>query len=913
MKRKRSILRKKGVAALFLLLCMSCQNITMASDVNPWLGGGSSSSEVEIEIPQNQEKAIEVLCGLGIMEDALYMKEIAKDPITRIEAAGILYSFSGVKNIGGVIKNYDSDFDDIKGSEALSYVVSEKIMQGVDEKAFAPEGNVSYSALCKMIASFMGYTDYAEHFGGYPNGYIKAAVERKLVDIELSDNNAVTNGEFALCIYNLFDEHKLRPEYIGATKEYKIEDEDVLYQNLKIRADKDVLNATPYGSVGAVFQCGRGAYIGDNKFNMSKYSVQEVYDLSLLTGRMVEYYYSGEEKEEQELEFYYTDDKLSKVTIIKASDIDRIDTNTIYTEDKNYRVNNDAAVIKNKRSTGKSFGMYKENELIPKTGNIKLIDNNSDSGIDFCIVSDYINVVADGVSERNNTITNKYKGNEIEVDPDAEYPIITKNGKICTLSDIKEWTVLGVLMSEDGEITSIEISTYAPVEGAVSSYDGEECVIGDNTYMVSDNYIIASTASIAPEKIKLGVDTTFYLNVEGEIIAIKSGISSKTSLIAYIVSVVMNDEDCNVRIKAFTEDGEMKVFVSDDKVLVDDITYTTHEEIYNALAPSRKVRRGLAKLRVTSGDEIKEISYPIDRAVKPGEYDGKITLDSYAARRTWIKTQSKFEFTSAEADPSEREFWLDDETLVFGVPSEYAGSEDDTKFSITDSSAFTNEAKYMVTGYNIDDEYNAGVVVAQLSNTAYIDTSYTGAGIVTGVYDTINELGDKAKGIKILFSGNEGRYIIAEDAELTMYQYSSNAAYVEISADDLKRGDTVRMALNANGEVGAMSKHLPDTPNGSIMTPNKTFSSSRGAYNETTYGKILKRSSNTFVLEALVSNVNVKLPFRATASTNIYVYDVKNDEIYKGDISDIPVEDKGAYAFVKALNNDVGDIIVYLY
>lgn len=906
--------RKRGIAALLAAAVFGSINMSvMASETNPWIGGSTGKENAEYNIPPLQEKAIDILGGLGIIGDVYYTKEICTEPITRIDAATILYNFSGHKKNGGVIKNAEIEFDDVEYNEILSYIVGEKIMQGTSESNFSPEGNVTYEALCKIVSAFMGYTDYAEHFGGYPGGYVKAAVERKLVDVKLSDNNAVTNGEFALCIYNLFDEHKLRPEYIGATKEYKTEDEDVLYQNLRIRTDKDVLNATPYGSVGAVFQCGRGAYIGDNKFNLSKYSVQEVYDLSLLTGRMVEYYYSGEEKEEQELEFYYTDDKLSKVTIIKGSDIDRIDTNTIYTEDKNYRVKNDAVVIKNKRSTGKSFGMYKENELIPGTGNIKLIDNNSDSGIDFCIVSDYINVVADGVSERNNTITNKYKGNEIAVDPDTEYPVITKNGKICTLSDIKEWTVLGVLMSEDGEITSIEISTYAPVEGAVSSFDGEECVIGDNTYIVSDNYTTASIASIAPDKIKLGVDTTFYLNVEGEIIAIKSGISSKTSLIAYIVSVVMNDEDCNVRIKAFTEDGDMKVFVSDDKVLVDDITYTTYEEIYNALAPSRKVRRGLAKLRVTSGDEVKEIKYPIDTAVKPGEYDGELTFDSYAARREWRKIPNKFEYTGTDADPSAREFWLDSDTVVFGVPSSYNGAEDDSKFSISDSFAFSDGAYYMVEGYNLDEEYNAGVVVAQLSNTAYIQGSYTRAGIITGIFDTINDVGDKAKGIKILIDGSEQKYLISEDADISMFQKSSTSAYIPLPADDLKRGDTVRLAVDSNGEAGAIARHLPDSVGGTIANPNTTFLTNRGAYNETAYGKIIKRASNTFTIEALSSGKNVLLPYRVTGSTNIYIYDMKSNEIYKGTASDIPDKDVGAYAFIKALDNEVEDVIVYLY
>ena len=306
--------RKRGIAALLAAAVFGSINMSvMASETNPWIGGSTGKENAEYNIPTLQEKAINILGGLGIIEDVYYTKEICTEPITRIDAATILYNFSGQKKNGGVIKNAEIEFDDVEYNEILSYIVGEKIMQGTSESNFSPEGNVTYEALCKIISAFMGYTDYAEHFGGYPGGYVKAATSRNLVDVKIENSTAVTNGEFALCLYNLFDEHKLRPEFIGATSEYKAEDEDVLYQNFGIRMSEDVVNATPYGSTGRVFQSGHGAYIGDNVYNLSKYSVQEVFELSELIGRKVEYYYSADNKEEQVLELWYADDALSEV------------------------------------------------------------------------------------------------------------------------------------------------------------------------------------------------------------------------------------------------------------------------------------------------------------------------------------------------------------------------------------------------------------------------------------------------------------------------------------------------------------------------------------------------------------------------------------------------------------------------
>ena len=58
--------------------------------------------------------------------------------------------------------------------------------------------------------------------------------------------------------------------------------------------------------------------------------------------------------------------------------------------------------------------------------------------------------------------------------------------------------------------------------------------------------------------------------------------------------------------------------------------------------------------------------------------------------------------TGTDADPSEREFYASSSTIVFGVPAVYNGSEDDGKFTVTDTSAFTTEVSYMVEAYNLD-------------------------------------------------------------------------------------------------------------------------------------------------------------------------------------------------------------------
>lgn len=903
MKMKRML----GILTLAIVLLTDCNSV-IASETNPWLDDSSSGGEyVHSDVLPEEKKAIEILAGLDIIEDAYYYMQVSNEPISRFEAAQILYNFSGMSYIAG--EYYD--FEDIASSDVLNYVVSTKIMQGTSNNTFSPDASITYDQLCKIVVAFMGYGDYAEHNGGYPGGYLKIATERRLVDAVVSDKGTVTAGEFALVIYKLFDNHKLEIKDYGDNNTYQLEENNVLYQNLGIIMDRDVVNGIGNRATGKVFADHQNrVHIGYNEYILPNYSQQQLYDLSLLVGRKIEYYYSSDKGSDPKLDFYYVDDKLSNVITIKSSSVNSISNGTIVTDDRKYSVESSAIVMKNYQSIGKTFGMCLQNEILPKTGHINLIDNDNNGTVDYCHVISYINVIVDTVSTRNETITNKYRSDKFVLDTEYWIPSIAKNGTVMKMTDIKEWSAIGVMLNGSGKVVGVDISPYNDIEGCAEALEDNKCYINGDEYVISNDYVVLNKPSMAPSGIKLGIETTFIINPEGEIIAIQQGFTTNSSRYAYIVDA---DSDLrSVTLKVFTEEGTMKSYALEKKVKIDSNTYTTKDEICGAIAPGGTLKQGLAIIKINSENKIREILYPCDVATNPGlNYDGKFTFDAYYARRTWISGQSKFEYNGKDADPSEREFWATSDTIVFGVPSNYDGSEDDDKFSITDMSVFSDGAAYMVSGYNLDDEYNVGIIVAKLSNTAYINYSETPLGIISGEFYGLNVDGEYVKGIKIFVGGSEHKYLISQDAELIMYSPYTTPQI--ITADNLKRGDTVRVAVEKNGEIGSLVKHLPDTKDGSILTPSTTRSYNRGAINETTYGKVLKRNANTLVVEVADGEKQVKLPFKVNSSVNIYVYDFENDEIYRGDVSDIPTQGDGAYAIVIANNNAVSDVVVYLY
>ena len=155
-------------------------------------------------------------------------------------------------------------------------------MEGTSDTTFSPDMNVTYDMMCKILACFMGYRTYAESYGGYPAGYRKAVTEKKLIDVSISDGEAVTNGEFALALYNLFDKHKLILVRAGSRDGYQTEEEDVLYSNLGIIKGKGIINATAVATVGGVYSRTKGVNIGGEEFACNNLAAQEKYELDKL-------------------------------------------------------------------------------------------------------------------------------------------------------------------------------------------------------------------------------------------------------------------------------------------------------------------------------------------------------------------------------------------------------------------------------------------------------------------------------------------------------------------------------------------------------------------------------------------------------------------------------------------------------
>lgn len=156
------------------------------------------------------KQAFDELFALGIFtgyEDGTVKPE---NNITRAEVTKLVVAAMGPSYTEAALgaANIDTQFTDVPGSHwAAGYVatgVANSFINGMDATTFAPEENVTYAQIVKMIVAAMGYTSICERNGGWPNGYLTTASSigvTKGVNIVGADT-VVTRGQVAMLLAN---------------------------------------------------------------------------------------------------------------------------------------------------------------------------------------------------------------------------------------------------------------------------------------------------------------------------------------------------------------------------------------------------------------------------------------------------------------------------------------------------------------------------------------------------------------------------------------------------------------------------------------------------------------------------------------------------------------------------------------
>ena len=164
----------------------------------------------DVEATAAYKTAIDELVALEIVngyEDGTFKpdNEITRAEVTKmvVAAMGPSYTAAAESSVGG------SGFADVDpvGHWASGFIatgVAQKFINGMGDGTFAPDANVTYAQIVKMLVAALGYGVQAERDGGYPNGYLQMG---NTVGITtgvrgISAETPVTRGQVAQLISN---------------------------------------------------------------------------------------------------------------------------------------------------------------------------------------------------------------------------------------------------------------------------------------------------------------------------------------------------------------------------------------------------------------------------------------------------------------------------------------------------------------------------------------------------------------------------------------------------------------------------------------------------------------------------------------------------------------------------------------
>ena len=151
--------------------------------------------------------AVNTLVALNVIngyEDGTFLPD---NDITRAEATKVMVAalnqLESAEGMKGSTKFTDVEAKHEWATGFINAGVQEGYINGMGDGTFAPDAKVTYAQMVKMLVSALGYDEYAEFMGGYPNGYLSIAnSEGVTAGVKANAEDAVSRAQVAQLVYN---------------------------------------------------------------------------------------------------------------------------------------------------------------------------------------------------------------------------------------------------------------------------------------------------------------------------------------------------------------------------------------------------------------------------------------------------------------------------------------------------------------------------------------------------------------------------------------------------------------------------------------------------------------------------------------------------------------------------------------
>ncbi len=832
------------------------------------------------------EEAAEVLGALGIMVgDAGTGTFRPNDNILRSEMAKVAVYAVGLEDIANGA-NVPTRFPDVPKNHwangAINVAEQQDMVIGDEKGNFHPNDPVLLQEAVTIIVRALGYEPVANDRGGYPAGYMAVASENQLLKgISAAGANPAKRGDIAQLTFNALTVNLMEQTGFGSNITYEVVDKTLLFDRLNVeKAYGQVTGTSETTLTGGNTTSEDRITINNNTFSEGTTRARDY-----LGYNVVYYARIDANSDEKTLILVRPQANKNKVLTINSKDLVSVTgdegankTVTYWRSGTNDSTSKTASIVANPVYiyNGKFVETLSNEQLIPQTGNLILLDTDTNNVYDIVFSNHFTNLVVETVSSATGRVTDKYNNSSLLLDPENTDIMFTllKDGKEIMPSELKEWNVISYTVSTDKQLIKAYVST--------ESILGRVTQVTKDGFRINDSDTVYKKAANYPNEIKLRDEGRFYLDAEGNVAAVDTTASSTGTAIrgayGYLTNAAITGTiDEKIQFKIFTAKGESQVIDGATKIRVNNTYGLSAEEVLSKFGKDGTVTPQLITYETNAQGLLTGFDIAVDNTSTGNVNKGVFTKNLTAADQVYKSASSTLGKVRVTED-----------TIVFDIPSD-AGT-DTTRYAVRDIRMFTNNTPYDIVVYDLQEDFSARAII--VTSTTGVTEAKSPIVLVDEIASAQNEDYDE---IDIVYG--------LENGKKTELRSSDKNVFIKGDSSALEQGDIFQYSTNARGEVDRITL-LFDRD-----TKNTEFTKTIGTDLTTVYGRVTKKFADSVNV-----SVNGNVQNYSTANATVYEY---NSQRKAGNISvvtagDIEVFEEGneVRVFIKIFEDQVSEIVI---
>ncbi len=831
------------------------------------------------------EEAAEILGALGIMVgDAETGYFRPNDNILRSEMAKVSVYSAGLEDVANS-SGYPTQFPDVHPNHwangAINVAHQQGMVIGDDVGTFRPDDPVLFQEAVTIMVRALGYEPKAMASGGYPTGYmVTASSNQMLKGITTNANEPAKRGDIAQLVFNSLSVNLMEQTGFGSNVNYEVVDKTLLYDRLNVEKAYGQITGTSETTLS-----GGSTTAEDRVMINDKVFVEGSTNARQLLGYNVVYYARIDTtSDEKTLIAVRPQDSKNNSLTIAAKDLvsvtgeGNVNKTVTYWADSTDSTTKTASIVANPIYiyNGKYSDTVTNEMLIPESGNMILLDTDTNNVYDIVFINHFTNIVVETVSTATGRVTDKYNNGSLLLDPDNENVKFTimRDGTEITTADLKEWDVISYTISQDKQLIKAYVSNES-VLGTVTQ-------ISKDGFKIDNSDVIYQKASNYPNEIGLRDSGRFYLDIEGKVAAVDATAAGTGTALrgtyGYLVNAgITGTLEDTLQFKIFTSNGETVVIEAAARVRVNNNYGLTPTEVLAKFGKDGQVTPQLITYETNASGRLTGLDLAVDKTAT-GEVNKDVFTKNISAAEQVYKSASNMLGNVK----------VTENTIIFDIPAE-AGT-DTTRYSIRNRSMFSNDTPYDIIVYDLQEDFSAKAIIV---------TSSTG---ITAAESPIVLVDEVASAQNEDFEEIDIVYGIENGTRVELMSADKNV-FVKESGKAIKQGDIFQYSTDAQGDVDAITV-LFDSEN--ITTE---FTKTIGNDLTVVYGRVTKKFADSV-------NVSVNGTVRnySTANAEVYEYNSKrnNNNVNVVTAGDIEIFEEGneVRLFVKIYKDAVEEFVI---